>query len=91
MSEETWEFGEEAWDFDLGDRVRTWSRSARAWKAGYIKSWLLTPYQRSQKPRYYGVVFDGTTIPRYCWASCLQRLGGAAETSATRADDGVAP
>ena len=75
MTEEDWELEPgERWDHDLGDRVRMWSRSAREWKIGTIHAWLLMPYQRTEKPRYYEVIFDGTETPRCCRASALQRL-----------------
>lgn len=86
MSDEVWELGEDDWDFFCGDRVRMWSRSARAWKVGRVKSCLLTPYQRSSKPRYYGVIFDRTETPRYCRASALQRLDPASTSGSEGGD-----
>lgn len=86
MTKEVWDFElGERWDFDLGDRVQMWSKSAGEWKVGIIRSWLLTPYQRSLKPRYYGVIFDGTASPRHCRAKDLRPLNRAS-TAAREGD-----
>ncbi|MCC6649443.1 MAG: hypothetical protein IT374_28220 [Polyangiaceae bacterium] len=60
MCEEGWKFSEEPLEFDLGARVRRWSKREGLWKVGTVRGLLWVPGQRSGDPGYREVIFDGT-------------------------------
>ena len=61
-------------EFDLGDRMRLWYRSARKWKVATVRAWSFPRSGRSGAPDDYQVRCDGKDNPRYARAQAPQPL-----------------
>lgn len=86
MDDEDWQFSEQDVAFTLGERVRMWSESERAWKVGTVRGLVWVPYQRSDDPEYREVIFDGSEERITCRASDL-RCAPAGDAGPPATDD----
>ncbi len=59
-------------NFDLGERVRVWYRSARKWKVATVRAWIFVPGGHSLVADYYQVRCNGTDNRRYYRADELR-------------------